>query len=338
MIGVGLVGFGYWGPNLARNFNAQPDARLLGVCELAAARREKAGLAYPGCRLTDDYRRLLEDGEVSLVIVATPTATHFEVARAALEAGRDVLLCKPMTESSAQAGELIELARKRKRILAVDHTFLFTGAVRKIKEIVAAGEIGELVYFDSVRVNLGQFQPDVNVIYDLAPHDISILGYLIGDDPSVVQAMGSTYAGTGLESHAYIHLEYGRRLMAHFHLNWLAPVKLRRILIGGTRKMIVYDDGEPSEKVKVYDKGVVIKQGDLDAVYRVYVDYRTGDMVAPKLAHGEALAVEARHVLDCVRDRTPPLADGLSGLRVVRILEAAQESIKGQGRRVALGK
>lgn len=336
MIGVGLVGYGYWGPNLARNFAAQPDCVLAAICEKNPVRAELARRHFPAARVSAEVQPLLADPSIQAMLIAVPVSAHFELARQALEAGKDVLVEKPLTASVAEARELIKLAERRGRLLAVDHTFLFTGAVQKIKQLVASDALGKIIYIDSVRINLGLFQHDVNVIYDLAPHDLAIVSHLVGVEPLSVQAVGKSHGGDSLESIAYVHLEFPDDLIAHFHFNWLAPVKIRRTVIGGTRQMIVYDDMEPSEKVKVYDKGVVITQGDIDSIYKVIVDYRTGDMVAPKLSPHEALAAEARHFLDCVRTRSQPLADGRAGLRVVRLLEAAQASLRGQGRRVML--
>jgi predicted dehydrogenase len=335
-IGVGLVGYGYWGPNLARNFSAQPDCSLVAVCEKNRSRADLAGRYYPAAQVTTEVDELLANPAVRAVLIAVPVSGHFDIARRAILAGKDVLVEKPLTATAAEAKELIRLAEEHRRVLAVDHTFLFTGAVQKIKQMLDAGTLGSIMYVDAVRINLGLFQHDVNVIYDLAPHDLAIMSYLFDEDPVSVQAMGKSYSGDGIESMAYLHLEFPGGLIAHFHFNWLAPVKIRRTLIGGTKQMVVYDDMEPSEKIKVYDKGVVIQQGDIDSIYKTIVDYRTGDMVAPKLSHHEALHAEARHFIDCVKNRSKPLADGTAGLRVVRILEAAQESLRGNGCRIML--
>ncbi len=251
-------------------------------------------------------------------------------------AGKDVLVEKPLTRTAGEARELVGLAEDAGRILAVDHTFLYSGAVLKVKELIDQGELGKITYIDSVRVNLGLFQEDVSVIYDLAPHVLSIVDFLIGREPVFVRAMGTRHADNHMEHLAYLHLEYEDGLIAHFHLNWLAPVKIRRALIGGTKKMIVYDDLEQSEKVKVYDKGVVIRSDDRDSLNRVCFDYRMGDMVAPKLEYREPLDAEAEHILVCVRTRTRPRADGEAGYRVTRILEAAQRSIQRGGVPVGL--
>jgi len=336
MIKIGIVGFGYWGPNLARNFFAMPECELLAICEKNADLAQKAARMYGGVYVTDNYDELLNNDEIDAIVIATPVSTHYDLAKNALLAGKDVLIEKPLTHTAAEAAELIDIAEQNKRILAVDHTFLYTGAIRKIKEIIDSGGIGRIIYIDSSRLNLGLFQSDVNVIYDLAPHDLSIVCQLLGKEPKYVQAFGTSHEWSKHEYLAYLHLEYEDGTTAHFHFNWLAPVKVRRMLIGGADKMIVYDDMEPSEKVKIYDKGIVLKENDLDSIYKVYIDYRTGDMVAPKLEHREALAVEAEHFVDCVKNRTAPLTDGYSGLRVVKIIEAAQRSICNKGERIKM--
>lgn len=338
MVRVGLVGYGYWGPNLARNFVAQPDCELLAICEKIPHQAEIAKKNYPCATITESYDDLLNNEAIDAILIATPVSSHFELAKEALMAGKDVLVEKPLTQTVEESKALIRLAEKNNRILAVDHTFLFTGAVQKIKELIDSGELGHVMYIDSVRINLGLFQHDINVIYDLAPHDLSIVTYLVDENPISVQAMGISHAGNDIENVAYLHLEFPGDLIAHFHFNWLSPVKIRRTLIGGTKQMIVYDDMEPSEKVKVYDKGIVIKERDVNSIYKIIVDYRTGDMVAPKLAHREALHAEAQHFLSCVKNRTKPIADGMAGLRVVRILEAAQISIGNKSKRVMMEK
>jgi predicted dehydrogenase len=337
MVGIGLVGYGYWGPNLARNFTIQPDCRLVAICELHKERARLAAQRHPGTLVTDDYDRLLEDHQIDAVVLATPLRTHFALARQALLAGKDVLVEKPMTRTAAEAEALVHVARQARRILAVDHTFLFTDAVRKIKELMDTGVLGKPLYIDSVRTNLGLFHPDHNVIWDLAPHEISIVLYLVGRDPVAVQAHGVCHTSNGVENLAYVHLEFADGFVAHFHLNWLAPVKLRQMIVAGSRQMLVYDDVQRSEKVKVYNKGIALRPADgVDAMYKAAINLRTGDMVAPHLPNQEALAVEVAHFVDCVRHRTPPLVSGDDGLRVVRILEAAQTSLEGRGQRVDL--
>jgi len=338
MVGLGLVGYGYWGPNLGRNFSANPDCRLTAVCDQNPSRLEAASRQFLGCVATSRYQDLLEDPSIDAIAIATPAATHFALARAALLAGKDVLVEKPMTTTAAHAEELIDLADRLGRVLAVDHTFLYTDAVRKIKDLLDAGEIGDLLYMDSVRTNLGLFQRDHNVIWDLAPHELSIVLHLVAEDPVSVQALGACHAGNGIENLAYVHLEFSNNLVAHFHLNWLAPVKIRQTIVAGSRKMIVYDDMQRSEKIKIYDKGIAVDSASegIDAVYKASINYRTGDVVAPYLENPEALAVEVAHFVDCVRTRTRPLVDGAAGLRVVRLLEAAQQSLQQGGQRIAL--
>jgi predicted dehydrogenase len=338
MVGIALIGYGYWGANLARNFSAVENCRLVSICEKRKDRAAKASQLFPGTLATDDYDLILNDPGVAAIVISTPVSAHFELAKRALSAGKDVLVEKPLVKTSAEAEELIRMAEKNGRILAVDHTYLYSGAVRKIKEIVDSGELGGIMYIDSVRVNLGLFQPDVNVIYDLAPHDISIANHLLGKEPVSVQALGTTHGGGGFEYLSYMHLDYGDGVIAHFHLNWLSPIKIRRTLIAGSNKMIVYDDTEQSEKVKIYDRGVTIKEGGADPALETNVDYRMGDMDAPKIDNREALAVEAAHFVSCVEKRTPPLADGRSALGVTRIIEAAQNSINNGGIRIEMSK
>jgi predicted dehydrogenase len=329
------VGYGYWGPNLARNFREVPECRLLAVCDQSDARLEAAARSNPGCQTTHSYQDLLRNPAIHAIAVATPVTTHYELARQALLAGKDVLVEKPMTHTLAEAESLVELARQTGRIVAVDHTFLFTEAVRKIKELVDDGSVGKLLYIDSVRTNLGLFHPDHNVILDLAPHEVSIMLYLVNREPISVQAHGVCHTNNAIENLAYLHLEFEEEFIAHFHLNWLAPVKIRQMIIAGSRQMIVYDDMERIEKVKIYNKGIAIQATDsADARRKSAINYRSGDMVAPHLENREALAVEAAHFVDCVRTRQRPLVTGEDGLRVVRILQAAQRSLKNKGKRV----
>jgi predicted dehydrogenase len=338
MVGIGLVGYGYWGPNLGRNFSATPGCRVVAICDQNPTRLAFAGRQFPACSTTTRYEDLLAHRDIDAIAIATPAVTHFELARQALLSGKDVLVEKPMTTTSADAIELIELADRQGRVLAVDHTFLYTDAVRKIKELLDSGEIGDLLYMDSVRTNLGLFQKDHNVIWDLAPHELSIVLHFVAHDPISVQALGACHAGNGIENLAYVHLEFPNNLVAHFHLNWLAPVKIRQTIVAGSKKMIVYDDMQRSEKIKVYDKGIAIDSSSdgIDAIYKASINYRTGDVVAPHLKNSEALAVEVAHFVDCVRTRQRPQVDGLAGLRVVRLLEAAQQSLEQRGRRIEL--
>jgi predicted dehydrogenase len=336
---VGVVGCGYWGPNLARNFAENEQAALSWLCDQSAARLAALHRRYPAARATDDYQKLLDDPTLDALVVATPVNTHYSLARAALQAGKHVLVEKPFTSTAREAEELVALADANGLTLMVDHTFIYTGAVRKIKELVESGELGELLYFDSVRINLGLFQNDINVVWDLAPHDLSIMDYLIGRSPVAVTATGSCHIEKGIENIAYVMLRFADDFIAHFHFNWLAPVKIRRALLAGSRKMVVYDDIEPTEKVRVYDKGVMVtrrdEQTDPEAAYTTLVSYRTGDVWVPKLDSTEALRAVGKEFLAAIREQRPPLTDGHSGLRVVRLLEAAQQSIK-EGRSVNL--
>ena len=329
---IGVIGCGYWGPNLLRNFAENEAAQLRWICDTDEARLAAMGRRYPAAQTTTDYQKLFADAELDAVAVVTPVATHFSIAKAALLAGKHVLVEKPLTATVREAEELIELAEKQRRTLMVDHTFVYTGAVRKMKEILAGGGLGDLLYFDSIRINLGLFQRDINVLWDLAPHDLSIMDYLIERQPIGLSALGSCHIEPGIENIAYMVMKFDDDFIAHFHFNWLAPVKIRRTLIAGTRKMILYDDIEPTEKVRVYDKGVdTNRNSDREANYQTLISYRTGDILAPKLDATEALHYVVAEFLDSIRGAHRPLTDGDAGLRVVRILEAAQHSIKEGG-------
>jgi predicted dehydrogenase len=280
---------------------------------------------------------LLANPSVDAVAIATPVSTHFDLGMQALRAGKHVLLEKPMTTTSAESVALIEEAERRGLVLMVDHTFVYTGAVRKIRDLVGSGKIGELYYYDSARVNLGLFQHDVDVIWDLAVHDLSIMDYVLNTHPSAMAATGMSHVAGKPENIAYITAFFEKNLIAHINVNWLSPVKVRRTLIGGSKQMIVYDDMEPSEKVKIYDKGITVTNGQ-ESVYKMLIGYRTGDMYAPQLDMGEALRVEAQHFAECIENGKAPLTDGYAGLRVVRMLEAATQSMKKQGQLVELQK
>lgn len=334
MIGVGVIGCGYWGPNLVRNFARNERSQIVGVCDARYERAARVGAEYRVPLITDQPAKLFAAKEIQLIVLATPSFTHFDLAREALQAGKHLLVMKPLTTRVDHAEELVALAAQRGLVLGVDHTFVYTGAVRRIKELVDAGELGDIFYIDSVRINLGLFQSDVNVVWDLAPHDVSIIDYLLsGQEPREVSAIGAKHVGSPTENIAYLTLRYSDHLLAHIHVNWLAPAKVRRTIVGGSRRMVIYDDVEPSEKIKVYDKGVTISQrnGDADAAYQMLVQYRSGDMSAPNLDSREALAVESNHIIDCILAGSRPLADGAAGLRVVRILELAQRSIEREG-------
>ena len=328
-VGVGVVGCGYWGPNLVRNFGQQPDARVVGLCDSRLERAAKVARDHHVQFVTDSIDEFLSLGDLDLVVIATPSATHFELARRAIVCGKHVLVMKPLTTRADHAEELVHLAERAGVMLAVDHTFVYTGAVRKMRELVERGSLGDIYYIDSVRINLGLFQNDVNVIWDLAPHDISIIDHVLGGiEAQAVATVGGCHAGSRHENIAYVTVQYGPDVLAHVHVNWLAPAKVRRTIIGGSKSMIIYDDMEPSEKLKVYDKGVNIEApSGPDDVYSQLVSYRSGDMRAPRIDGREALAFEAEHILSCIRTGSRPIADGAAGVRVVRIVEAAQTSL-----------
>jgi predicted dehydrogenase len=290
---------------------------------------------YPAIRAFADANELIADRRVDAVVIVTPVSTHFALAMQALRAGKHVMVEKPLASTAEEATRLVEEADSRGRVLHVDHTFVYTGAVRKIKELVASNGLGDIYYYDSVRVNLGLFQHDVNVIWDLAVHDLAIMDHVLPWQPRAVSATGMSHIDGEPENIAFLTLFFDNRLIAHLHVNWLAPVKVRRTLIGGSRKMIVYDDLEPSEKVKVYDKGVTVNgngNGNGNPRYRMLIDYRSGDMYAPQLDITEALNTEAKHFIKSIELNESTVTDGLAGLRVVRILEAATQSIAARGR------
>jgi predicted dehydrogenase len=331
LIRIGVIGYGYWGPNLVRNFADLDGCRVVAVCDRDASRVAVAERRYPGVRGTTDAHALIDSPDIDAVVVATPVAAHYDLASAALEAGKHVLVEKPLTTTSVEAERLIELAARRKRVLMVDHTFVYTGAVRKIHELIASGELGDIYYYDSVRINLGLFQHDVDVMWDLAVHDLSIMDYVLGARPSAVSATGLAHVPGRPANIAYLTMFFNEPLIAHVHVNWLAPVKVRRTLIGGSRRMIVYDDLEASEKVKVYDRGISVNPS-AENVYQMLVGYRAGDMWAPQLAVSEALRTEILHFLDCIAHGREPETSGEAGLRIVRLLEAATASMAANGR------
>lgn len=334
-INIGVIGYGYWGPNLVRNFSEIPDVKVKTVSDFKPELLAKVHARYPSIQITTNCQDIFTDPEIDAVAIATPVSTHFELALAALRAGKHVMVEKPMTVTSEQAHRLIDEANRRNLVLMVDHTFVYTGAVRKMRDLVASGELGNICYYDSVRVNLGLFQHDVNVLWDLAVHDLSIMDYVLQSKPCAVSATGMSHVPGEPENIAYLTLFFENNLIAHIHVNWLAPVKIRRTLIGGSQKMIVFDDLDPSEKVKVYDKGITVNNST-ESVYQMLVGYRTGDMWAPKVDTKEALQTEGLHFIQCIRQGDRPITDGEAGLRVVRILEAATQSIKNQGRLVEL--
>ena len=333
MISIGVIGYGYWGPNLVRNFAETPGARVAAVADLDKAKLQLVERRFPLVKTTTNFHDLLTDSTIDAIAIATPVGTHFEFGMAALRAGKHLWLEKPMAETSFQARKLNDEAVRRKRVLFVDHTFIYTGAVRKMGEVIRNGELGRTYYYDSIRVNLGLFQRDVNVISDLAVHDFSILDYLFGEHPVAVSAGGINHFPGTPENLAHITLFYDSGMIAHANVSWLAPVKVRQILIGGSKKMIIYDDLDPSEKVKVYDKGVSFTD-DPEKIRELRVGYRTGDMWAPKLATNEALQLASEHFVDCIEHSKVPETDGRLGLRVVELIEAATSSMRGRGETV----
>jgi predicted dehydrogenase len=330
LIKIGVIGYGYWGPNLVRNFAETPGAQMAAVADFDTSKLALVQRRFPGCKTTTDHRELLRDPEIDAIVIATPVRTHYALALEALRAGKHVWVEKPMTETAVEAKHLVDEAHKRERILLVDHTFIYTGAVAKMHEIIRSGQLGKIYYYDSIRVNLGLFQRDVSVISDLAVHDFSILDHLLEEHPVAVSASGTNHFPGTPENLAYVTLFYESGTIAHANVSWLAPVKVRQILIGGSDKMITYDDLEPSEKVKVYDKGVSFTD-DPEKIQEMRVGYRTGDMWAPRLAVTEALRVEGEHFIDCITHQRKPRTDGELGLRVVQIIEAANESMRKRG-------
>jgi predicted dehydrogenase len=333
-VGMAVVGYGYWGPNLARNVAGLPSTRLVCVCDLDEARLRDAAARHPGVGVTTDFDDVLRSSEVEVVVIATPPSLHHRLARQALLAGKHVLVEKPLATSSALALDLVELAERKGLVLMVDHTFVYTPAVQRIKELVDGGKLGRLYYWDSVRVNLGLFQHDVSVLEDLAVHDLAILDHVLGKSPVTVNATGTAHIPGRPMNTAYLTCVYDDHVLAHLHVNWLAPVKVRRTLIGGDRRMIVYDDVEPSEKVKVYDTGITLDSDD--GRFERQVGYRTGDIWTPHLPLAEALQVEVEHLVACVRHGVRPVTDGWAGYRVLRVLEAALRSADQRGRPVDL--
>jgi predicted dehydrogenase len=335
MIRIGVIGYGYWGPNLVRNFSELGGCRVGMVGDLQADRLARVQSRYPGVAVTTDSAELIDSPEIDAVAISTPVSTHYDLALRALRAGKHVLVEKPLTVSSEQAARLIDEAERRKLVLMVDHTFVYTGAVRKILELTQSAGLGDIYYYDSVRINLGLFQEDVDVIYDLAVHDFAIMDYILPFKPVAISATGISHVPGGNENIAYITAFFEQPLIAHVHVNWLSPVKVRQTLIGGSHRMILYDDVQPSEKIKIYDKGIDLSSS-VESAYHMLVSYRSGDMWAPKLDMTEALRVELAHFLDCIGKNLTPLTDGHAGYRVVKILEAATESVRGRGRLIEL--
>ncbi|MEI7635697.1 MAG: Gfo/Idh/MocA family oxidoreductase [Syntrophus sp. (in: bacteria)] len=334
MLRIGAIGYGYWGPNIVRNFGTTSVSKVTMVCDMNSQALKKVSKLYPHIRVTTDYEAMLKDPEVDAVAIATPVFTHFKLAKMAIMEGKSVFVEKPFTYTVAEAEELIELAEKKKQKIMVDHTFLYTASVKRIKQLIEDQFLGDLYYFDSVRVNLGLFQHDVNVVWDLAPHDISIMQYLIDAKPQAVVATGAEHFGRKLEDIAYLTYYYPRNVIAHINVNWLSPVKIRTTLIGGKKKMLVWNDLEPDEKIKIYDKGVDVRTKE--GQYNLLVNYRSGDMWAPKVDQTEALRLIAEKFVDYVRNDVHVVNDGAAGLAVVRMLTAANESLSNKSKTVYL--
>lgn len=330
---VALIGYGYWGPNLLRNFSEVDGATMVACSDLSPDRLAKIRKRYPSVTCTQNYEEILRDPNIDAVVIATPVSTHYPIARQALECGKHVMIEKPIADSSEHAMDLIERAARNHRVLMVDHTFIYTSAVRKLREMIDNGDLGNILYFDSVRVNLGLFQRDINVVWDLAPHDLSIMDYLLRLNPVAMTAVGASHAGNGLANMAYLTLTFPNNLLAHFHVNWLAPVKIRMTLVGGSKKMVVYDDLEVTEKIRLYDKGLVMN-GSPEKKYEAMINYRNGDVWIPKLETTEALSYAAKEFVSAITEGREALTDGIAGYRVVRLLEAAQVSLENGGRPV----
>lgn len=334
---VAVVGCGYWGNHVIRNFNTSNSWDLKYICDTDKEHLQKMAVKYPYAVATENIDDILKDDTIEAVAIATPVFTHFEVAKKCLLAGKHTWVEKPLTSTSAEAEELINIAEQKNVLLHVDHTFIYTSAVQKIKDIISKGELGDIYYFDSVRVNLGLFQHDINVIWDLAPHDISILEYTIGKKPVSINAFGQDffkYGKQNIENLAYVSVKFEDDSVAHFHVNWMSPVKIRHIIIGGNKKMLVYNDMEPLSKIKVYDSGVNIKTRE--EVYNALIQYRVGDMFSPAIANDEALEVECEHFFECINHNQKTNSSGESGLYVVRLLEAANRSLKKNGESIVL--
>ncbi len=334
-VGIGVVGYGYWGPNLVRNFISSPNAHLVAIADRDPAKLLASRHLYPGVAVTESIDNLLVDPSIDAIAIATPVRTHYELTLAALRAGKHVLVEKPLAPSADQVRHLMDEADRRGLTLMVDHTFLYTPAVQKIRDLIAQGELGDVYYYDSTRSSLGLFQSDVNVIWDLAVHDISIIQYIMDEIPVAVSATGSCHVTGSPENMAHITLFFESKCVAHVSVNWLSPVKVRQTFIGGNKKMIVYDDLEPTEKIKLYDKGITLNAPTENA-HQFRIGYRAGDMWAPNISTKEALQTEIEHFIDCVRTGATPVSSGLSGLRVIEVLEAASRSIAEHGKPVSL--
>ncbi len=331
MKNIGIIGFGYWGPNIVRNFSNHSECEVRYICDVGKKARDRARASYPNIDVIDDPNIIFSDNDIDIVAIVTPVSTHYPLAKSALKTGKHIFLEKPMVGTLTQADDLIRIAKEKNVVGVVDHTFLFTGAVMKIKEIIDSGEIGDIIYFDSVRVNLGLFQNDVDVIWDLSPHDLSILFHITNIRPIAVTANGVDHLNNGLVDVAYLTLHYESDMIANFHVNWLSPVKVRRLLIGGTKKMIVYDDMEPSEKIKIYDKGINVTEPE--KIHQLLIKYRVGDMLAPNISPTEALRLEVNDFINQINSNSKNSNNNLNhGRNIVEILEASNRSLKDKKR------
>ncbi|HEX2601155.1 MAG TPA: Gfo/Idh/MocA family oxidoreductase [Gemmatimonadaceae bacterium] len=335
MLGVGVIGYGYWGPNLVRNFFADTGSKVLAVCDRSPERLAEVGRLYPGVATTTDPAELFRNPQIDAVAIATPVATHFQLAMDALRAGKHVLVEKPIASTSSEAAQMIDEAARRDLVLLVDHTFVFTGAVNKIREVMRDESFGRLQYYDSTRVNLGLFQHDVNVMWDLAVHDLSIMAYVMESHPVGVSATGLSHVPNQPANLAFLTCFFADNIIAHINVNWLSPVKIRRTLVGGSKRMIVYDDLETSEKVKIYDKGITVTETP-DDIRKLLISYRTGDLWSPKVNETEALRLEATHFRKCIEKKEKPITPGEAGLAIVKLLEAADESMKRRGEAITI--
>lgn len=331
---IGIVGLGYWGTNIVRNVVMNEHIKEVYCTDLDKDNCSKIKKQFDSIHLVDSFEELLSDSNVDAVIIVTPVSTHFKLGLQALQAGKHILLEKPFTETVKEGEELLRVAASKGLTVMVDHTFLYTSSVRKIKSLYQSGEIGDLYYYDSVRVNLGLFQKDVNVIWDLAPHDFSIMDYILDKEPISLTANGSDHIGKGMEDIAYVHIKFANNLCAHFHLNWLSPVKIRKVLVAGTKKMVVYDDNEVAEKIKIYDKGIDVKTAE--ETFQTLVNYRRGDIYSPVLQPTEALKLVIQEFVDSINEKREPFTSGKDGVKVVKLLEATQKSIANNGATVML--
>lgn len=333
MLNIGVIGFGYWGPNIVRNFSAVDGARVVMVCDKRTDALKSLKRDFPSIKITNDADDILKSTEIDVVAIVTPVSSHYQLAKQALQNGKHVFVEKPFTDTVEHAEELIELAAWKNLTIMVDHTFIFTGAVRTTKELIENGTLGNIFYYDSTRINLGLFQHDVNVVWDLAPHDFSIMDYLIDEKPEALTANGIAHVNN-MEDMAYVTIYFQSNLIAHFNVNWLSPVKVRTTLIGGEKKMLVWNDVNPDEKIKIYDKGVNLE--NRESIYNLLVSYRSGDMWVPRVDNTEALKLECKHFIECIEKKLTPINDGKAGLRVVKLLEACSESLKDRGKLINL--